>query len=186
MHIAVPWFIVDNIFIPVNVKERLCWILIIVSFNECCIMVYDSLRDAIHDSHVLNEIKKYAQLIPMYLSMSGFYEKKGLDVLSQPKYRLHTNFDSFEIVYVNDIPHQPQGSLDCGDYISAYAEFLSDGNGIPAGPFDPDLMRSRYAALLWNYDMLKMQAEAISDSEAPDKPMRCHVNVDSSERITII
>uniref|UniRef100_M1DWP6 Ulp1 protease family, C-terminal catalytic domain containing protein n=1 Tax=Solanum tuberosum TaxID=4113 RepID=M1DWP6_SOLTU len=75
---------------------------------------------------------------------------------------------------------------DCGLYISAYAEFLSDGNGISIGPFDPDLMRSRYAALLWNYNMLKIQAEAISDSEAPDKPIRSNVDVDSSERITII
>ncbi|KAG5629586.1 hypothetical protein H5410_001303 [Solanum commersonii] len=51
-------------------------------------------------------------------------------------------------IYVNDMPRQPHGSLDCGLYISAYAEFLSDGNGISTGPFDPDFMRSRYATLL--------------------------------------
>ncbi|KAG5609827.1 hypothetical protein H5410_021108 [Solanum commersonii] len=158
----------DNIFISVNVKERLHWVLIVVSFNERYIMVYDSLRDSIHDSHVLNEIKKICT------------------TYTHSKYRLHTNFDSFEIVYMSDIPHQPQGSLDCGVYNSTYAEFLSNGNGILAGPFDPDLMRSSYATLLWNYGMLKIQAEAISDSEAPDKPMRYHVDVDSSECITVI
>ncbi|WMV49592.1 hypothetical protein MTR67_042977 [Solanum verrucosum] len=83
----------------------------------------------------------------MYLLMSEFYQKKGLYVFSHPKYKLHTNFDSFDIVHVNDIPRQPQGSLDCGLYISTYAEFLSDGNGISTGPFDPDLMRRKYAVL---------------------------------------
>ncbi|WMV58906.1 hypothetical protein MTR67_052291 [Solanum verrucosum] len=58
------------------------------------------------------------------------------------------DFDSFDIVYVNDIPQQPQGSVDYGVYISAYAEFLGNGNGIPADPFDPDLMLSRYVTLL--------------------------------------
>ncbi|KAG5579899.1 hypothetical protein H5410_050526 [Solanum commersonii] len=112
--------------------------------------------------------------------------REGLYAFSHPKYRLHTNFDSFDIVHVNDIPRQPQGSLDCGLYISAYAEFLSDGNDISTGPFDPDLMRSKYAVLLWNYGMLKIQAEMISDSEALDKPIRSNIDVDSSERITII
>ncbi|XP_049399676.1 uncharacterized protein LOC125863683 [Solanum stenotomum] len=68
----------------------------------------------------------------------------------------------------------------------AYTEFLSDGNGISKGPFDPNLMHSKNVVLLWNYGMLKIQAEAISDSEAPDKPIRSNVDVDSSERITII
>ncbi|WMV49591.1 hypothetical protein MTR67_042976 [Solanum verrucosum] len=40
MHVVVPWFTVDNIFIPVNVKERLHWVLIVVPFNERCIHWY--------------------------------------------------------------------------------------------------------------------------------------------------
>ncbi|KAG5571507.1 hypothetical protein H5410_061273 [Solanum commersonii] len=138
IHVTLSWFTVDNILIPINVKERLHCVLIVVCFNKCCIMVYDSLRNAIHNSYVLIEIK----------NICTTYTDKGLDVLSHPKYRFRIDFDSFDIVYVNDIPQQPQGSMDYGVYISAYAEFLGDGNGILAGPFDPYFMLSRYVTLL--------------------------------------
>uniref|UniRef100_A0A3Q7HMZ9 Ubiquitin-like protease family profile domain-containing protein n=1 Tax=Solanum lycopersicum TaxID=4081 RepID=A0A3Q7HMZ9_SOLLC len=61
---------------------------------------------------------------------------------------LRQDYDSFDIVYVDDILQQPLGSLNCVLYISAYTEFLSDDNGIPTGPFDLDLMRSIYTTLL--------------------------------------
>ena len=69
IHVAAPWHTVDNILIPVNIEQIFHWVLIVVSINERCIHVYDSLRgSSLHDSSVSNEIKKYAQLIPMYLS----------------------------------------------------------------------------------------------------------------------
>jgi len=112
MHVARPWHTVDNILIPVNVKEIFHWILIVVSINDRSIQIYDSLRGgALHDSSVENEIKKYAQLVPMYLSKSDFYGKKGIDISSHPKYKSHSECDSFEMIYVNDIPQQDAGSL---------------------------------------------------------------------------
>jgi len=83
-----------------------------VSINDRSIQIYDSLRGgALHDSSVENEIKKYAQLVPMYLSKSDFYGKKGIDISSHPKYKSHSECDSFEMIYVNDIPQQDAGSL---------------------------------------------------------------------------
>ncbi|XP_075101591.1 uncharacterized protein LOC142177031 [Nicotiana tabacum] len=38
----VPWHTVDNVLIPVNLKDKLHWILAVVSFKERCINVYDS------------------------------------------------------------------------------------------------------------------------------------------------
>ena len=58
MHVVVSWFTVDNIFILINMKERLHLVLIVVYFNERSIIVYDSLRGSIRDSYVLTEIKK--------------------------------------------------------------------------------------------------------------------------------
>ncbi|WMV58101.1 hypothetical protein MTR67_051486, partial [Solanum verrucosum] len=125
-------FEIDNILIPVNIKEIFHWILIVVSINDRSIQIYDSLRGgALHDSSVENEIKKYAQLIPMYLSKSDFYGKKGIDISSHPKYKSHSECDSFEMIYVNDIPQQDAGSLDCGLYVAAYADYISNGNGVP-------------------------------------------------------
>ncbi|XP_075104123.1 uncharacterized protein LOC142178461 [Nicotiana tabacum] len=42
----VPWHTVDNVLIPVNLKDKLHWILVVVSFKERCIKVYDSYRSA--------------------------------------------------------------------------------------------------------------------------------------------
>ncbi|XP_069143855.1 uncharacterized protein [Solanum lycopersicum] len=179
-----PWHTVDDVFIPVNLEGRLHWILIVISFNDRCIKVYDSINNSLHHSFVVNHIKKYAQLIPMYLVKSHFYQKKGLDIASHHRYQGHTVYDSFEIVYVEDLPQQPTASLDCGVYVASYAEFLSERKDIPA-VLDPEEIRLRYGALLWNYGNQKIQAGAASDIEAPLKPVRNRTQNNSSERITI-
>ncbi|WMV45700.1 hypothetical protein MTR67_039085 [Solanum verrucosum] len=59
MHVVAPWHTIDNILIPINVFH---WILIVVSFNDRCIQIYDSLSGgALHDSYVENEIKKSSE-----------------------------------------------------------------------------------------------------------------------------
>ncbi|KAH0633677.1 hypothetical protein KY289_036634 [Solanum tuberosum] len=130
-----------------------------MSINDRSIQIYDSLRGgALHDSSVENEIKKYAQLVPMYLSKSDFYGKKGIDISSHPN--------------------------DCGLYVAAYADHISNGNVVPKS-FDSEFTRIQYASLLWNYGVQKIQADATSDSEAPERPIRIHRDCDSSEKITI-
>ncbi|KAH0735676.1 hypothetical protein KY285_011383 [Solanum tuberosum] len=74
---------------------------------------------------------------------------------------------------------------DCGIYMLAYAEWLSYGQGNPASKFDVMFLRSRYAALLWNYDQQKKDAGAISDSEAPPRHSRPQIVRDDSETIEI-
>lgn len=64
-----------------------------------------------HDAFVVNEAKKYAQLISMFLATSSFFGKKGLDLCSHPKYKDHTEYDSFDIVHVKSIPRQVEGSV---------------------------------------------------------------------------
>ncbi|XP_069144636.1 uncharacterized protein [Solanum lycopersicum] len=179
-----PWHTVDDVFIPVNLEGRLHWILIVISFNDRCIKVYDSINNSLHHSFVVNHIKKYAQLIPMYLVKSDLYLKKGFDIASHHRYQGHTVYDSFEIVYVEDLPQKLAASLDCGVYVASYAEFLSERKDIPAD-IDPEEIRLRYSALLWNCGNQKIQAGAVSDSEAPLKPVRNRTENNSSERITI-
>ncbi|KAG5598639.1 hypothetical protein H5410_030009 [Solanum commersonii] len=73
---------------------------------------------------------------------------------------------------------------DCGLYVAAYADPISNGNGVP-NSFDSEFTCIQYASLLWNYVVQKIQADAISDSEAPERPIRIHRDCDSSEKITI-
>ncbi|KAG5597012.1 hypothetical protein H5410_038244 [Solanum commersonii] len=83
MHVARPWHI-DNILIPCNIEEIFHWILIVVSINDRSIRIYDSLRGV------------------------DFYGKKGIDISSHPS-TSPSECDSFEMIYVNDIPQQDLG-----------------------------------------------------------------------------
>ena len=73
---------------------------------------------------------------------------------------------------------------DCGVYVASYAEFLSERKDIPVD-LDPEEIRLRYGAFLWNYDIQKLQAGVVSDSEAPLKLVRNRTENNSTERITI-
>uniref|UniRef100_M0ZQY9 Ubiquitin-like protease family profile domain-containing protein n=1 Tax=Solanum tuberosum TaxID=4113 RepID=M0ZQY9_SOLTU len=76
----------------------------------------------------------------MYLSKSDFYGKKDIDISSHQKYKSHFECDFFEMIYVNDIPQQDAGRLDCGLYVVAYADHISNGNGVP-NSFDSEFTR---------------------------------------------
>ncbi|PHT90325.1 hypothetical protein T459_05438 [Capsicum annuum] len=60
--------------------------------------------------------------------------------------------------------------LDCGLYMVTYAECLTFGKGVSYVGFDPDLIRTRYASLMWNYGLRKEEAKAQSDDEASMRP----------------
>ncbi|XP_059277537.1 uncharacterized protein LOC132031571 [Lycium ferocissimum] len=182
----VPWHTVDNVLIPVNVKDIHHWVLAVVSFRDRCIRVYDSYRLAGYDTIVKIEIDKMAKILPQYLSISDFYRKReGIDWSQEPAYNDKALLDSFDVVCVDNLPQQRHGSKDCGVYVVAYAEYLSWGAGIPIEDFDVNLLRTRYGALLWNYGMRKQEDEAISHNEAPPKLVRPNIHSDICEKIII-
>ncbi|XP_059311042.1 uncharacterized protein LOC132062505 [Lycium ferocissimum] len=147
----VPWHTVDNVLIPVNVKEENHWILVVISFIDRCLYVYDSYRAAGHDAVVRREVNILVALVPHHLQMSDFYEKKkDIDFRNHPAYKNRALNDDFDVVNVDDLPQQPPGSMDCGVYVAAFAEFLSSGEGIPVN-IDSKFHRQRYGALLCDY-----------------------------------
>ncbi|PHT46662.1 hypothetical protein CQW23_15820 [Capsicum baccatum] len=172
MHAAVPWHIVEDIFIPINIKEKHHWVLLVLSFSERCIFLYDSYESSVHYAVVLAEIEKIAKIIPLCLQACDFYVKKGIDHQSHSRYKDKESSDMFDVLFQDDLPQQPSGSLDCGVFMVMYAECLSYGHKIIASEFDPNALRTRYAALLWDYEMRKQEANVISDVEAPVRPAR--------------
>ncbi|KAF3648814.1 hypothetical protein FXO38_17981 [Capsicum annuum] len=160
MHATVPWHTVDHIFIFVHVKAKRHWVLVVISFNHRCIYVYDSLSAADYDAVVLNKIEKLAKVIPICFIAYKFYENKGIDIDNHPNYKLNKKIDLFGILVVENVPQQLSGSLDCGLYMVMYAECLNFGERVPSIDFDPDLIRIRYASLLWDYATRKVEMEA--------------------------
>ncbi|PHU17556.1 hypothetical protein BC332_13251 [Capsicum chinense] len=125
-----------------------------------------------HYAVVLTEIEKIAKTIPLCLQACDFYVKKGIDHQSHPRYKDKESSDMFDILFQDDLPQQPSESLDCGVFMVMYAECLSYGHKVIASEFDPNALRTRYATLLWDYEIRKQEANAISDVEAPVRPAR--------------
>ncbi|KAF3658691.1 hypothetical protein FXO38_13065 [Capsicum annuum] len=136
------------------------------------IYVDDSLSAAGHDTMVLAEIEKLAEVIPICLFACKFYENKGIDIDNHPNYKLNDKMDLFGVSVMENVPQQPSGSLDCGLYMVTYVEYLTFGESVSAVDFDPDLIRIRYASLLWNYDTRKAEAKVQSDDEARMRSFR--------------
>nr|XP_033508630.1 uncharacterized protein LOC117273563 [Nicotiana tomentosiformis] len=182
----IPWHMVDNVLIPVNLKDKLHWILAVVSFKERYINVYDSYRSAGHDAYVHTEIYKLAKLVPLYLSISGFYrDKQIIDWSREPAYNDKAQTDPFDVDFISNVPQLKAGNMDCGLYIVAYAEYLSTYGLIPQIIFDVNLLRQRYGSLLWKYAMRKIDADAISDNETPAKIVRRMTDSDTSVKIVL-
>ncbi|KAF3680467.1 hypothetical protein FXO38_02278 [Capsicum annuum] len=111
MHATVPWHTVVHIFIPINVKANHHWILAVISFNDRCIYVYDSLSSVGHDAGVLTKDEKLAEVIPICLVACKFYEKKDIDTANHPNYKSYDNMDLFDVYVVEDLPQQSSGSF---------------------------------------------------------------------------
>ncbi|PHU29862.1 hypothetical protein BC332_01955 [Capsicum chinense] len=157
MHAAVLWNTVEDTYISVNIKEKHHWVLAILSFSERCIFLYDSYESSGHYPSVLNVIEKLAAIIPLCLQQCDFYIKKGIDVENHPRYKNKDSSDMFDVLFQEN----------CGVYMAIYAECLSYGHKVLANEFDPNALRTRSAALLWDYGTRKQDANAQSDVKAP-------------------
>ncbi|KAH0666441.1 hypothetical protein KY285_027647 [Solanum tuberosum] len=116
-------------------------------------------------------------MLPNYLHDSGFFDKTGrTDWTSMEAYKDKETGDllgpqqSFEVEYAQGIMQQQSNSLDCGMYVVAFAEYLSDEINIPSINFRSDYLRNRYATLLWKYGMDKFKAGYVSDNDDPTRP----------------
>ncbi|XP_070020485.1 uncharacterized protein [Nicotiana sylvestris] len=116
----------------------------------------------------------------------GFYrDSQGIDWFTYSAYTDKSHNDPFEVFFILDLPQQKAGSMDCGVHVAPYAEFMSTIGEIPQTTFDSNLLRQRYGALLWDYAMQKIDADAISEIEAPSKIGRQITESDSKMQIVL-
>ncbi|KAF3675116.1 hypothetical protein FXO38_04889 [Capsicum annuum] len=123
----------------------------------------------------LIEIQKLAVILPTYLSDNGFYDKtERTDWPSLKAYKGKINQQTglinkipFDVDYVQNIPQQAYDSLDCGVFVCAYAEILSEGLQVHSCGFDAASQRARYASLLWHYGVEKANERYTSDNGDP-------------------
>ncbi|PHU26587.1 hypothetical protein BC332_04919 [Capsicum chinense] len=66
-------------------------------------------------------------ILPTYLDMSGFLDQKVHTDWSMIEAYRDKMASPFDVQYVDEIAQQTIDSLDCGPFVAAYAEYLSDG-----------------------------------------------------------
>ncbi|PHT37745.1 hypothetical protein CQW23_21318 [Capsicum baccatum] len=87
-----------------------------------------------------SEIQKRTKILPTYLDMSGFLDQKVCTDWSTIEEYQDKMANPFNVQYVEGIAQQTIGSLDCGSFVAAYAEYLRDGLQVPNDGLDARLM----------------------------------------------
>ncbi|KAF3638752.1 hypothetical protein FXO38_23076 [Capsicum annuum] len=166
-------------------KEKHHWVLAVLSFSERCIVLYNSYESSGHHPVVLAKIEKLAEIIPLCLQSCDFNDKKVIDLQNHPRYKDKDSSNMFDILFEENFPQQPSGSLDCRIYMVTYTECFSYGHKIVLTEFDPNALRTRYAALLWDYNIRKQEANSHSDIEAPSRPTRQSIITSITEVVDV-
>ncbi|PHT51913.1 hypothetical protein CQW23_06375 [Capsicum baccatum] len=115
---ALPWHLVDDVYIPVNCDGNFHWVLAMISLKKRCIGVYESMLSS-RNRESSHEIHKLPVMLPTYLRDNGFLKNTEQTVWSSLKAYTDkmsqcigaVNQNSFYIEYVEDIAQQVSGSL---------------------------------------------------------------------------
>ncbi|PHT32050.1 hypothetical protein CQW23_28387 [Capsicum baccatum] len=171
MPTGLPWYMVDEVYVPINRGKEFYWVLTVIVLKERLICVYESLSSKRKkERHI--EIQKLTVMLPTYLLDNGFYDKTE-----------RTNWPSLD-VYKRKIAQQT--GLDCGLFVCAYAEILSEGLQVHSCGFDATSQRARYASLLWHYGQEKANEGYTSDNGDPPGPKKSVIKeIEASAIITL-
>ncbi|XP_019265290.1 PREDICTED: uncharacterized protein LOC109242867 [Nicotiana attenuata] len=164
----VAWDQVDFVIMPINIVEKFHWLLVVFDIIDRVLYVYDSMVSSPNHTIVESVVTKFALLIPLYLSCTGFYGKRpDINIKNTKAYIEKGVTDPIDIQWLGEIPQQKEGSLDCGVYVVAFAKYASIGDLVVSTDdlSDIDQHRRRYGTLLWDYPRKKQDTGAISESE---------------------
>ncbi|PHU26795.1 hypothetical protein BC332_05127 [Capsicum chinense] len=74
MSAGLPWYMVDEVCVPINCGKEFHWVLAVIVLKKRLICVYDSLSSKRKKEPPI-EIQKLAVMLPTYLSDNGSYDK---------------------------------------------------------------------------------------------------------------
>ncbi|KAF3643690.1 putative protein EIN4-like [Capsicum annuum] len=137
----------DNPSTASKEEEKVEPVLAVIVLKERLIQVYDSISRR-RRSRPSSKIQKLAKILPTYLVMSGFLDQKFRTDWSTIEAYRDKMANPFDVQYIEGISQQTIGSLNCGPFVAAYAEYLSNGLQVPNDGLDAGLLRKRYAAHL--------------------------------------
>ncbi|KAH0732950.1 hypothetical protein KY290_003794 [Solanum tuberosum] len=164
------WDKVDYILFPLNIKEGCHWILVVFDIVQRSLEVYDSFpaRGGVN-FEVKNIVEMLSIVLPYYLSVVKFYDKRP-ELKATPKYIGIDEIEKIEFHFITKgVPRQQDDSLDCGVFVAAFAEFVSNGQHILNQQVKADILRKRFGAILWEYARRKQASDLQSEDERPER-----------------
>ncbi|KAH0637629.1 hypothetical protein KY289_037544 [Solanum tuberosum] len=164
------WDKVDYILFPLNIKKGCHWILVVFDIVQRSLEVYDSFpaRGGVN-FEVKNIVEMLSIVLPYYLSVVKFYDKRP-ELKATPKYSGIDEFEKIEFHFITKgVPRQQDDSLDCGVFVAAFAEFVSNGQHILNQQVKADILRKRFGAILWEYARRKQASDLQSEDERPER-----------------
>ncbi|KAH0767885.1 hypothetical protein KY285_003756 [Solanum tuberosum] len=164
------WDKVDYILFPLNIKEGCHWILVVFDIVQRSLEVYDSFpaRGGVN-FEVKNIVEMLSIVLPYYLSVVKFYDKRP-ELKATPKYSGIDEFEKIEFHFITKgVPRQQDDSLDCGVFVAAFAEFVSNGQHILNQQVKANILRKRFGAILWEYARRKQASDLQSEDERPER-----------------
>ncbi|PHT53444.1 hypothetical protein CQW23_07906 [Capsicum baccatum] len=181
---GLPWHLVDEVYIPINYVDEFHLVLVVVVLKERRIQFYDSMSRR-RRSGSSSEIQKLTKILPTYLDISGFLDQKVRTDWSMIEAYRDKMDNPFDVQYIEEIAQQTIGRLNCGSFIAAYAEYLSDGLQVTNNELDVGLLRKRYVSLLWKYGEAKSLKPYISDIKNPRRSKSNSVALDEEQLVHI-
>ncbi|PHT34017.1 hypothetical protein CQW23_25817 [Capsicum baccatum] len=190
---GLPWYMVDEVYVLINCGKNFYWVLAGIVLKERLIRVYDSLSSKKKKKPPI-EMQKLAVLLPTYLLDNGFYDKtERTDWPSLEAYKGKItqqigliNEILFDVDYMQNIPQQASDSSDCGVFVCAYAEILSEGLQVHSYVFDAASQHARYAYLLWHYGVEKTNERYTSDNGDRPRPRKSVIEeIDANVIVTL-
>ncbi|PHT50310.1 hypothetical protein CQW23_10057 [Capsicum baccatum] len=117
--------------------------------------------------------------------LSSFLDQKVRTDWSAIKAYRDKMANQFDVQYVDGIPQQTIGSIDCGPFVATYAEYLSNGLQESNDGLDAGLLSKRYVALLCKYGEVKAQKPYAADIKYPRRPKPNLVAPDEEQLVHI-
>ncbi|KAK4710259.1 hypothetical protein R3W88_004772 [Solanum pinnatisectum] len=142
------------------------------------------INEGLYKHHAKNVVFEYEKKIVGTIKGFGISDRTNWSVLES--YQEKNKSHPFEVRHVTGIAQHASNSLDCGLFVAAYVEFLSDGLQVPSYGIISETLRMRYASLLWNYGILKARSGYVSNNEDPQRPRPKKAKFDENVVVTTI
>ncbi|KAF3652245.1 hypothetical protein FXO38_16206 [Capsicum annuum] len=131
-----------------------------------------------------NASKDEKKVVSVSLGEWKNYPFEGFNISDEAPKKL-TQFTNDYSEWIADRLLKHHAGRDCGFFVAAYAEYLSDGLQVLNDELDVGLLHKRYTLLLWKYGEAKAQKPYATDVKDPRRPKPNSIALDEEQLVHI-